>query len=215
MGRPREFDVDVALAAALDVFWRNGFEGASMTDLTEAMGITRPSLYATYGNKEALFRRALDSYQSTCMTFFADALSRPTARMVAERILFGWADAQTDPAHPAGCLGTNGALACSNAAEPIRLELVARREAAEAALRRRLEQAVAEGDLPPDADPAALASYVMTVGQGMAVQAASGSTRALLYRVVDTALRAWPAGTEAADRRVDAGSGEEAVRRAG
>nr|WP_321986439.1 TetR/AcrR family transcriptional regulator [uncultured Lichenicoccus sp.] len=205
MGRPREFDPDEALAAALDVFWRKGFEGASMTDLTEAMGITRPSLYATFGNKEALFRKALDSYQSTCMAFTTDALSQPTARLVAERMLFGCADAQTDAAHPPGCLGTNGALACSLAAEPIRLELVERRNAWEGSLRQRLERARLEGDLPQDADPAALASYVMTIAQGMAVQAASGANRATLYRVVATALAAWPA----------ASIGKEAVRRTG
>ena len=206
MGRPREFNPDEALAAALDVFWRKGFEGASMTDLTDAMGITRPSLYATFGNKEALFRKALDSYQSTCMAFTTDALGQPTARLVAERMLYGCADAQTDTAHPPGCLGTNGALACSIAAEPIRLELVRRRAAGEAALRQRLERACQEGDLPQDADPAALASYVMTIGQGMAVQAASGATRATLYQVVATALSAWPASVLV---------GEEAVRRTG
>ena len=209
MGRPREFDVDTALAAALDVFWRKGFEGASMTDLTGAMGITRPSLYATFGNKEALFRKALDSYQSTCLAFTGDALSQPTARLVAERMLYGCADAQTDTAHPPGCLGTNGALACSATAEPIRLELVKRRTSWEQALRQRLEQARQEGDLPQDADPAALASYVMAMGQGMAVQAASGASRATLYRVVETALKAWPASTEATS------VGKEAVRRTG
>ncbi len=197
MGRPREFDPDEALAAALDVFWRKGFEGASMTDLTDAMRITRPSLYAAFGNKEALFRRALDSYQSTCMAFTLEALSQPTARLVAERMLYGCADAQTDARHPPGCLGTNGALACSTATEPIRLELVARRNAGEMALRQRLERARLEGDLPPEADPAALASYVMTMMQGMAVQAASGASRATLYRAVETALGAWPAAEAA------------------
>src|SRR5579859_1340790 len=113
MERHREFDVDQALDGALDVFWRKGYEGTSMSDLTEAMGITRPSLYATFGNKEELFRKALDRYDSTCMAFTREAMKQPTARAVVDRLLHGFADAQTDPAHPSGCLGMNGALACS------------------------------------------------------------------------------------------------------
>lgn len=192
MGRPREFDVDDALGAALNLFWRKGYEGTSLTDLTEAMGITRPSLYAAFGNKEELFRKALDSYQATCMIFADAALAEPTARQVVERMLYGFADAQTDCEHPPGCLDTNGALVCSEAAEPIRQELIARRATQEAELRLRLERALAEGDLPAGADPAELAYYVMTVVQGMAVQAASGIGRDRLYCVVKTALRAWP-----------------------
>jgi AcrR family transcriptional regulator len=192
MGRPREFDVDEALATALDQFWRKGFEGTSVNDLTEAMGITKPSLYATFGNKEELFRKALDRYQSTCMTFVEEALAEPAAFQVVERLLYGYATCQTDGAHPPGCLDTNGALVCSEAAEPVRRELIARRTAQEAALRRRLEHALETGDLPADSDPADLARYVMAVIQGMAVQAASGASRETLHGVVRTALRAWP-----------------------
>ena len=153
MGRPREFDVDHALAAALDQFWRKGFEGTSVTDLTAAMGITKPSLYATFGNKEELFQKALDSYQATCMVFIEPALAEPTARQVVERMLYGYADAQTDCAHPPGCLGTNAALVCSEAAEPIRQQLIARRTQQEAALERRLEIARDSGDLPTGSGP--------------------------------------------------------------
>jgi AcrR family transcriptional regulator len=192
MGRPREFDVDEALDSALQVFWRKGYEGTSLTDLTEAMGITRPSLYATFGNKEELFRKVLDQYDNTCLAFTREAMSEPTARAVVERLLYGHADAQTDPPHPPGCLGMNGALACSEEVEPIRQELIGRRLASEAALQRRLEQAKAEGDLPAGADPAGLARYVMTVAQGMAVQAASGADREALHQVISTALMAWP-----------------------
>ena len=191
MGRPRAFDTDTARLAALDVFWKTGFEGASITELTEAMRITRPSLYATYGNKEALFHKALDYFRTIYMRFFWDALEEPTARLVAERTLFGYADALTGGAHP-GCLTTNGALVCSEAAEPVRLELVARRVADEAALRKRLEAAQMAGDLERDADPAALAGYVMAVVHGMSVQAASGASKESLHGVARIALGVWP-----------------------
>ena len=192
MGRHREFDIDDALSAALHVFWLKGFEGASLTDLTDAMAITRPSLYAAFGNKETLFRKALDRYQTTCMAFLASALDEPTARRVVETMLYGYADAQTDQAHPPGCLGTNGALVCSEAADPVRRELIRRREASEAELRARLDRAVSDGDLAADTDTIDLASYVMTIVHGMSVQAASGADRETLYAVVRTALRAWP-----------------------
>jgi AcrR family transcriptional regulator len=190
VARPREFDTDAALCAALNVFWKQGFEGASLTDLTNAMGITRPSLYAAFGNKEALFRKALDRYYEVSMGFVGAALAEPNLRDAIEKLLYGYADAFTGDVHPAGCLATNGALACSQAAEPVRLELVARRETDEASLRARLAKAHADGDLPPGADPAALSGYLMAIIQGMSVQAASGATRAALYAIVATTLRA-------------------------
>jgi AcrR family transcriptional regulator len=192
MGRPREFCADKALGEALRLFWRKGYEGTSLTDLTEAMGVTRPSLYATFGNKEDLFHKALDLYNRAYLNFMGPALEEPRSRDVVARLLTGFADAQSDPANPPGCFSTNAALACSEAAEPIRQELVARRARGETALRERLERAKDEGDLPADADPADLARYVMTMAQGMAVQAKAGASRADLHRVVEMALRAWP-----------------------
>jgi AcrR family transcriptional regulator len=192
MGRHREFDVDEALDGALDVFWRKGYEGTSLSDLTEAMGITRPSLYAAFGNKEELFRKALDRYDDTCMAFMREALARPTAREVVSHLLYGYADAQTDPDRPAGCLDTNGALVCSDEAEPIKQELVGRRAANEAVLGRRLEEARAAGDLPADCEPAELARYVMTIAHGMGVQASSGASREALHGIVAMTLRGWP-----------------------
>ena len=191
-GRPREFDVDEALDRALRVFWRKGYEGTSLLDLTRAMRINRPSLYAAFGNKEALFRKVLERYAEGPAAYVRAALDEPTARAVAERLLGGPLDLLTDPRNPRGCLLVQGALACGAAAESVRRELVARRAATEAAVRRRLERARAEGDLPADADPADLARYVMTVLRGMAVQAAGGASREELRRVVDLALRAWP-----------------------
>ena len=198
MGRPREFDIDTALAAALDVFWRQGFEAASLTDLTRAMGITRPSLYAAFGNKEALFHRALDHYEATFMRFAREALEAPTARDVIERLLYGYADMLTGAEHPPGALETNGALVCSNAAEPIRQLLIERRRDDERALRRRLERAREEGDLPPGSDPVSLAEFVMAIACGMSVKAASGARREALHQVIGTALRAIPRAKEEA-----------------
>jgi AcrR family transcriptional regulator len=192
-GRPREFDVDRALDRALELFWRKGYEGTSLPDLTRAMGINRPSLYAAFGNKEQLFRKALDRYAEGPAAYVRAALDEPTARAVAERLLGGAVELLTDPRNPRGCLMVQGALACSAAAESVRRELASRRAAGEDALRRRFERALAEGDLPADTDPADLACYVVTVIRGMAVQAAGGAGREELRRVAETALRAWPA----------------------
>jgi AcrR family transcriptional regulator len=192
-GRPREFDVEKALDRALQVFWRKGYEGATLPDLTRAMGINRPSLYAAFGSKEGLFRRALDRYAEGPAAYVPEALNAPTARAVAEQLLGGAIDLTAGRGKPRGCLMVQGALACGEAADSVRRELCARRAAGEAALRRRFERARAEGDLPAGADPADLARYVLAVIQGMAVQAAGGASREELCRVAEMALRAWPA----------------------
>ena len=134
-GRPRCFDVDKALDCALDVFWRKGYEGTTLPDLTRAMGINRPSLYAAFGNKEALFKKAIDRYAEGPGCHVNEALAEPTARRVIERLLLGTVDLLTNRRHPHGCFMVQGALACGDSADPIRRELVKRRAAGEAALR--------------------------------------------------------------------------------
>jgi AcrR family transcriptional regulator len=192
MGRPREFDPDQALDRALRVFWRSGYEGASMADLTEAMGITRPSLYAAFGNKEELFRKALDRYVDGPGGYVQTALAKPTAREVVEHLLYQAADAVTDPDNPPGCLAVQGALCCGEAAETIKQELMSRRANGEQELRRRFARAITEGDLPEGSDAADLARYISAIVQGMAVQAAGGVSREQLRKIAQMTLRTWP-----------------------
>jgi AcrR family transcriptional regulator len=191
-GRPREFCVDQALAAALRVFWKRGYEGASMAELTAEMGITKPSLYAAFGNKEALFKKALDLYESEKLAYVGEALKAPTARGVAERLLHGALAMQSSTCDPKGCLGVISSLACSMEAESIKDEVLKRRASSEAALIARFERAKVDGDIPDAIEPASLARYLMAVTQGLAVQAGAGACCANLTSVVDTALVTWP-----------------------
>ena len=176
----------------MTVFWTKGYEGTSLSDLTEAMGINRPSLYAAYGNKQELFSKALERYGEGPASYERKALARPTAREVTEGLLRGAADVQTAPNTPAGCLATLGTTYCADDSSPVGAMLIASRLTGHAAIRERLERARAEGDLPADADPKALTHYIGTVVCGMAVLAASGATREELERVIELAMRAWP-----------------------
>lgn len=191
-GRPREFCVDDALAKALGVFWTRGYEGASMAELTEAMGITKPSLYAAFGNKEALFHKALDLYESEKLEYTRAALTQPTARAVAEHLMRGAIEAQTSACDPKGCMGVVSTTACGGGANAIKDAVVARRASSQAALVDRFRRAQTEGDLPAHVEPEALTRYLYALIQGMAVQAGSGATRAELERVVETSLMVWP-----------------------
>src|SRR5437763_14671465 len=132
-GRPRAFDPDAALDRAMHVFWAKGYEGASLSDLTQAMRINRPSLYAAFGNKEQLFRKVLDRYMDGPLAYFGKALAAPKARNVIEQIFLGAANMAGDPRFPSGCPTVQGALACGDAAGSVRKEIGARRAAAKAA----------------------------------------------------------------------------------
>jgi AcrR family transcriptional regulator len=191
-GRPREFCVDMALAAALRVFWSKGYEGASMADLTEAMGITKPSLYAAFGNKEQLFVKALDLYEREKMDYVGKALAEPTARKVAEHLLRGALDNQTSSCEPRGCLGVISSVACGEEAESIRQFVLERGASARCALVARMERAKVEGDLPAHVDVEGLTSYLYAILQGMAVQAGAGASREELERLISTSLSMWP-----------------------
>lgn len=191
-GRPREFCVESALAAALGVFWRKGYEAASMADLTEAMGITKPSLYAAFGNKEALFHKALDLYESEKMAYTRQALKQPTARGVAEHFMRGAIEVHASNCDPHGCLGVISTTMCGAEAESIKADVLRRRASSQAALVERFEQARRDGELPQHIGAADLSSYLFAILQGMAVQAGAGATREELERVVETSLALWP-----------------------
>lgn len=193
MGRPRAFCTDTALNRALEVFWRKGYEGASLNELTEAMGINKPSLYAAFGNKEDLFRKALDRYTKEKIAYISEALDAPTARGVAERLLFGAADMLTDPSHPVGCLVTKGAMTCGDEAQSVRDQIEHLKADYETRMHARLKQAKQDGQLPADADVAQLTQFLTTVIQGMSHQVVQGATRAQLHKVAEMALLAWPA----------------------
>jgi AcrR family transcriptional regulator len=191
-GRPREFCVDAALAAALQVFWRKGFEAASLTDLTEAMGVTRPSLYAAFGNKESLFRKALDLYEREKLAYVSAALEAPSARQVAERLLLGAWEMQTSNCDPHGCMGVIASVSCAAQSESIKDDVQARRASSDAALLRRFERAEADGELPTGLNAAGLARYLSALLQGLSVQAGAGASPEELRQLVDTSLSIWP-----------------------
>jgi AcrR family transcriptional regulator len=192
MGRPREFNTERALDLATELFWRKGYEGTSLSDLTTTLGITRPSLYAAFGNKEALFLMALDRYEANAGAYRVKALEAPTGYEVARQLLHGVVNLHGDRNNPAGCMGVQSALVCGDDSAAIRRELASRRRAGEAAIRRRLQRAKVEGDLPRTSDPADLARFLSVLIYGMAVQSAGGASRKELLNVAEMALKQWP-----------------------
>jgi AcrR family transcriptional regulator len=190
LGRPRAFDTEKALDRAMQVFWRKGYLGTSLSDLIDAMGINRPSLYAAFGNKKSLFRTVLDRYSKGPSVYLSEALREPTARAVVERLLHGVVDLLTDPQTPTTCMWVHGALSCGD--DPLRKEFASQRAAGLAELRTRFKSAIAEGDLPADSNADVLASYVQTVNFGLTVQASTGATRTELLRIVEITLKTWP-----------------------
>jgi AcrR family transcriptional regulator len=191
-GRPRGFDRAEALRRAMEVFWEHGYEGASVGDLTAAMGIRPPSLYAAFGCKEELFREAVMLYEDVegepPLRALRDA---PTAREGVEAMLRSNALAYTEPGRPTGCMVVLAATTYTPSTEGVRHFLAEQRRASTVMVRERLDRGRADGDLPPDVDTGVLAAYVSSVQFGMSVQARDGATRAELCAVVDFAMAGW------------------------
>ena len=192
VGRPLGFAENEALEAAMRVFWEKGYEGATLADLTEAMGINRSSMYATFGDKEALFRLAIARYAEGPAAYVRKALEQRTARAVVEALLLGALELLTDPSHPRGCLSVQGALACGSHTQAMKEAMIEWRRQGEADIQRRLQRARREGDFAKDVDPGDLARYICTVLSGLAVQATNRSSRAEMARTVDMVLRSMP-----------------------
>jgi AcrR family transcriptional regulator len=192
MGRPREFDIEKAVAKASELFWREGYDRTTLTNLTAAMGITPPSFYFAFGSKEKLFKQVFERYITGHMGYFDVAMAEPTARKVVEKLLYAIADSQTDPTKPPGCLGVNNALPHTDEPDGVRTMIASYGESSLEKLRMRFAKAKSDGDLPRSANPSTLAMFIQTLNWGMAVHAQMGATRADLHRTVELALKSWP-----------------------
>ncbi|WP_192355724.1 TetR/AcrR family transcriptional regulator [Mesorhizobium mediterraneum] len=193
---PRRFSADAALDAAMKVFWTKGFAGASLNDLTEAMGITRPSLYAAFGNKEALFFRTLDLYQSLRKDYLTEALQAPTARGVFEALLRGALRDQQTEGQPRGCLMVLNAMQGGDEAQAIRNEVLRRQAIGRDLLAARFERAKCEGDLLPTINVDGLVRFVQSLMHGILSQGAAGASASELEGLVESSLAMWTASAE-------------------
>lgn len=192
-GRPLSFDRGAALDKAMHVFWERGYESASIADLTAAMGITPPSLYTAFGDKEHLFLEAIEAYGKGPGGFGARALAEEkTAKRAVQRLLEEAAVELTQDTQPHGCMMVMAATNCSVAAGHVQAALARRRAEAESAIEERIRRGAEAGELPPRTDAKALARFVATVYQGMSMQARDGASRAELRSSVRMAMRAWP-----------------------
>jgi len=190
-GRPRSFDRTTALERAVLAFWEHGYEATSVADLTRVMGIGAPSLYAAFGDKQALFAEVVAEYGTRYGSFTGRALAEePTARAAVARVLREAAAEYTAPGRPHGCLVIHAATNCTT--PEVEESLRARRNANLAAFERRIEADIAAGELPADLDAAALARHAGAVVQGMSQQARDGASRAELEALAEIAMTIWP-----------------------
>jgi AcrR family transcriptional regulator len=194
MARPRVFEEAKVLDQAMEVFWRHGYEGASMAELTKAMGLNSPSIYVAFGSKRGLFDAVLDRYRQRRAAHKAHVLAGATAREVAERFLFGGIEWLVDPKEPRGCLLIQAGISTGVNNEDVPRAIITQRSLTTELLTERLMRAQEEGDLPPSSDPAALARYLKMVFNGLALQAAEGMSQAELRESAERALIGWPAG---------------------
>ena len=188
-GRPRGFDSEAALEAAMRVFWEKGYEGATLADLTMAMGINRASMYAAFGDKESLYKKSLARYMAGPMSYLREALQKPTFRGVVEHALLGSAKFLSTPGNPKGCMTVQGALAVGTDAAQIKQLMIGGRKQGEVAVKMRIEQAKKEGELDSSVNSADLARYLTLLVNGMAIQAANGSNGSELRRTAKLALQ--------------------------
>lgn len=193
-GRPRNFDRSKALRRAMEVFWERGYEGTSLTDLTEAMGIERPSLYAAFGCKEALFREAVDLYNEIEGVPARRALeTAPTARQAIETMLRDYAAIYTRPGQPPGCMIVLSALLGTPQNKEVRDHLAQHRHESHLSLKARIARGMAEGDMPKSTDAERVARFCSTLLEGLSIQARDGASRQTLDSIIDGAMAAWDA----------------------
>ncbi|AMJ62004.1 TetR family transcriptional regulator [Bosea sp. PAMC 26642] len=191
-GRPLSFDREAALEQAMLLFWRHGYESTSLADLTAAMGVTPPSIYAAFGDKKQLFLESVRRYLAGPVTAQEMIDSADTARGAAWTLLEQSAIAFTGDTTPPGCLLATGAITCSAGAQDVQLELARMRGAIEDSLRGKIVRAVESGEMSRQTDPDALAGLVMAVIQGLSTLARDGASRDKLSGVARAAMLAWP-----------------------
>ncbi|MCX4163022.1 MULTISPECIES: TetR/AcrR family transcriptional regulator [Paraburkholderia] len=193
MARPRDFEEEEVLDRAMEVFWRHGYDGASMAELTKAMELSSPSIYAAFGSKRGLFDAVLTRYRERRAGHRQHLLGDATAREVAERFLFGAIEWLVDPDEPRGCLLIQAGTAIGADNEDVPRAIVTLRGRTKELLTERLARAQQEGYLAESEDPAALARYLLMVFNGLALQAAEGMSKAELTDSAERALMSWPA----------------------
>jgi len=192
-GRPLSFDREAALDAAMHLFWRHGYEATSVAELTQAMGITPPSLYGAFGDKRRLFLEAVDRYLGGGAAAIVQTIDEAaTGHEAARALLTAAALGDTGEDTPPGCLLASSLVSSSAVAAEIREELAEIRRRIEAALRARIEDDIQAGRAPRHCDAEALAGHVFAVVQGMSTLAKDGAGRDKLLRIVDQAMAGWP-----------------------
>lgn len=192
LGRPRKFDIDSALDKALDVFCSKGYEATSLSDITDALGINRPSLYAAFGNKEELFEKALARYMQRNIAYLGEVLNEKTSYEVVKQMLHQTVELLTSLEASRGCLVIQSSISAGLEENGIQQKLIEGLAANDLRIKKRFDRAIEEGDLPASINSMALAQYVTTLHKGMSMQVANGASKEELYEMVDLVLKSWP-----------------------